>query len=665
MDKVRQNRADFNQACAQNLYPIQLAFSCPNRSIIPHLLGAGARAFPKSYSYVIADATNGQWSAVQDFLNWTIEAEQDLPRNLLGELLHLAICQNKPEQVRYLLSKGASQTYIQNGFTPWQKVSQLGFFELINVFLEFEFNSGMDAAADVLLRLCRVGRFDLAERLLRRDVSPNKVLERSYREAVIDARGENHIQPVPEDIIGFSPLFFAIALNAPQEFVRLLLEKGSNLDHLSATNLTPFRLAITNSKPETTRVLLEGDRLPDLKDSDFQLLCKIAKANTQLGWECIFILLHFEQQGKINHATRHTYYATMLKHAVNQDNVPAINVLLPICLDQNRHMEDSLSIVYAAKNGHWRALTAILLHAEHHHQPRDFLLALFYCVQQCVLNHISQELMRVIQDKIDDKVLSQDDIELSKLPQAFLGYDLLAVAIHFNNHKIMMQYILLHDANLTTHIEIAFRQNNAEAVKELARLGSQPKLQTLMSACSLAASWGLVKTFLDYSVLDEQQLLSYVSELRKETFHNQNVDLNYLETFAFRRELQQRQERHAQELQSQAFQFAQVSANGHCILKILLLSFIFNPSIECLFLIALLIHALYAERTFATTARDCFSAIQDASGTFIHTNIMFFRGAKNDDTTMPVYERQDQLEAQSDEEEIDIIDQGDRPWLRS
>jgi ankyrin repeat protein len=70
---------------------------------------------------------------------------------------------------------------------------------------------------------------------------------------------DNDINTVGNPIMGYSPLYISIASNI--EKVRLLIEKGANVNHKTSMGVTPLQLAIRLERPRVVEILLQNGAL--------------------------------------------------------------------------------------------------------------------------------------------------------------------------------------------------------------------------------------------------------------------------------------------------------------------------------------------------------------------------------------------------------------------
>ncbi|XP_044751709.1 ankyrin-3-like [Coccinella septempunctata] len=184
-----------------------------------------------------------------DDINISINNRDDTP-------LHLAVELGYPELVKAILKRGGEVNAKKyRGKTPLHVACAVGNGAIARSLLEFgaDYNCKDENGDSPLLIASRHGNEDVVRALLNYDVDVNVRVRR-----------------------GESALHFLIEKKVSEKTVRLLLNKGAEVDVGSIINRTPLHICAIYGQADTAEALLEYNAYPNFQDTNGQIPLHLA-----------------------------------------------------------------------------------------------------------------------------------------------------------------------------------------------------------------------------------------------------------------------------------------------------------------------------------------------------------------------------------------------------
>lgn len=183
--------------------------------------------------------------------------------------LHYAAFHSEEEMLKYLIELGADLNIkTAKGKTPLNCATKVNWFESNIIRMLIENGADVTGQADALNWAIRVKDKKMFETLLERGAVPNEdtLIEAVNREQlqmlklVLDKHPE--IINLHEDTpLAHTALHEAVILNDPK-FVKVLLERGADVNALDSVGRTPFYMATkTSQNPEVIALLQKADKI--------------------------------------------------------------------------------------------------------------------------------------------------------------------------------------------------------------------------------------------------------------------------------------------------------------------------------------------------------------------------------------------------------------------
>lgn len=511
-------------------YPIDLAFSVPDRSVLKFMIDKGLEPLPGANKHIVKDARDGRWEAVNEFLTWIKNKKRSLDKILLlGELLHSAVEQNNAPQVEHLLELPVIRSTTLNDVHALEKAAERGYWKIVEVFSRYPAVVKADHSAYgyALLRAARIGRFDLALELLKQGASLSHVLQSSPNEVVIYPQGENQMQSVPEALVGYGPLHFAVLSKEPHalSLIEKLLECGADVNHASKTGFTPFKLAVMHGRPEALSLLLNADRIPEIGTEEFLCLESQVERGSCEAWECVRVLLDHDH--KISGEEKYAYYRNYLSLAITQDKPLMVRLLLQYCVGENVEQPDSCHIIYAAKQERWDCFNEFMIadFMPYHAKKSDYLIAMFHAIRH-QQNTIVRELLQ--RDINPQSTISEASLALAGFNESMVGFNAINFAVYYHNNEILAK--LIEDGDLSMdnrYMDTAFRAKNIFAVEVLAAKNCAISTERLIDA-SKEGDWALVECYLEHT--NRADIDDVIADLNVEAYKNLAINRDFLLT---------------------------------------------------------------------------------------------------------------------------------------
>lgn len=507
-DLVRRDPDCVNRVLTRHpveLRPIQLAFTCHDRTVIQFLLEHGATPFPYANQELLNAARAKNWEVVYDFFKWkSLQAvPADIPEELLGQLLHVAVAQNAPAEVKQLLQLGAKIDYIHEAQTPIERAVEEGYWDVVTEFAPHE-TTATDSAryGYALLRLIQVNKIQAAIDFLGKKASTTFTVRARADEIVINPQGKNTARAVPAGEVGYTPLHYAVLKSDshPQLLTALL---ASNPDlNAAAQGVTPLQLALTEGKASAVRLLMTHIPPVIVRDQDFVTLVTMAHKGSLEDWATIAA---FISNGDNLPDTKYQFYHQLLKLAIAQDKLDIVNLIKTRLVNQLPGTPDSLHIVYAAKLKRWDAVSELSNKepADKHLAKRDFLLAAFLAVVE-QKNDLAFHLLSISAEP--QGTLQAEDLAATGFLPTQVGYNAVMFAFAENNQAFAEKHMRTHafaksvtvDGLGKTYMQTAMDAKNKTAVRGLSLQGIQVDAQALTTAIT-RQNWDCVTEYLEHA----------------------------------------------------------------------------------------------------------------------------------------------------------------------